>query len=98
MAEEEEKKGNPNGFVTHSEFRPVVEDVNMIKLALFGKDMRGGIVREIGELKNTINTNVRDLKNTIKNLNAVTTYRVVKEIVVPITLAVITAFIVSKVL
>lgn len=85
MAEEE--KGNPDSFVTHSEFAPIVKDVNMIKLALFGSDMRGGIVKDI-----------EDIKHTIETMSAVNAYRVMKDIGIPIVVTVITAWIISSVI
>jgi hypothetical protein len=52
-----EKKDNP-GFVTHVEctatMLPLLEDIAMIKKALIGEDMKGGIVKDFNDMKNDI--------------------------------------------
>ena len=49
------EKDNP-GHITRAEFTPVVQDVDTIKLALFGEDGRGGIVRDISQIKHSMGT------------------------------------------
>lgn len=52
-------KKNPSGCVTHAECAKIVTKFNgelqTIKNALIGEDMRGGIVKDVAEIKNGLN-------------------------------------------
>lgn len=50
-----EKKRNPSKFVTHAECSGIMEGVKAelrtIKTTLVGEDMRGGLVKDVQEIK-----------------------------------------------
>ena len=54
-------KQNPNGFVTKVECQQITsafrEDLGTVKMALVGDDMRGGIVRDVSEIRSTLKNN-----------------------------------------
>lgn len=77
-----EEDDNP-GFVTRREFnqtvKPMKKDILTIRTALVGEDYRGGVVKDVADLKKE------------KSLLAQT----IKSVVVPILVAVVTAFILT---
>lgn len=54
-------KQNPNGFVTKVECQQITatfrEDLSTVKMALVGEDMRGGIVKDVSEIRVSLKNN-----------------------------------------
>lgn len=54
-------KQNPNGFVTKVECQQITstfrEDLSTVKKALVGEDMRGGIVKDVSEIRSSLKNN-----------------------------------------
>ena len=77
------KQSNPSNFVTREECARVTssirDELRMIRIALVGEDMRGGLVKDVADLKKERSTTVE----------------IVKAVVVPIIVAVITAVVMS---
>lgn len=78
MPGENNQKDNP-GYVTRAEFNIVKDEICTIRTALVGKDYRGGIVKDVADLKKTRST----------------TSEFIKCVIVPITVAVVTALIIT---
>jgi len=78
-----EKQKNPQ-YVTRAECvqisSTIKEELKAIRTALVGEDMRGGLVKDVADLKKERST----------------TLEIVKSIVVPIVVAIATALIVSR--
>jgi len=54
-------KQNPNGFVTKVECQQITstfrEDMGTVKMALVGEDMRGGLVKDVSEIRSSLKNN-----------------------------------------
>lgn len=79
------KRDNP-GYVTRTECHQtstaIKKELHTIRIALVGEDMRGGLVKDVANLKKERST----------------TLEIVKNVAVPIIIAVITATIISGIL
>lgn len=76
--------GNPEGVVTRQECAQissgVKDELKTIKEALVGRDMRGGLVRDVAELKKERSISMQ----------------VLRTVIVPIVIAVIVAIIITR--